>query len=195
MFSLSLRTVLYNWQGKLSLISHSFFSNFKSVSTMSFSRSTLLTSTSRKCLLVLGYCSKTIAKRLDICLSLKAGYYITTLSLNNIISVFIPFSLAPWPSLRSQSKQITDWWMSLYSCTLDEEWLLQQDQGTRQLGNKDSDSPALPPLQPVSLVLLVFCIIEPGCYCPLRKVTTSQDRHTHYIQFLHSWKIISSQAV
>lgn len=73
--------------------------------------------------------------------------------------VFLSFSLAPWPSLRSQSKQVTDWWMSLYSCTLGEEWLLQQDrpswEGTWKLGNKDSDSPALPHLQHNSLVLLI----------------------------------------
>lgn len=91
--------------------------------------------------------------------------------------------------------------MSLDSCTLDEEWLLQQDrpswEGTWKLGNKDSDSPALPHLQHFSSALLVFCITEPGCSCPIRRVKTSQDRHrhTHYTQFpSFPWKITSSQA-
>lgn len=94
MFSLPLRTVLYNWQGKLSLISHHLFSNFKAVSTVSSSRSTLLTSISRKCLLVFGSRSKTITKHLDMCLFLKVGYY----SLHHHL-VFEQYHLYSCPSL------------------------------------------------------------------------------------------------
>lgn len=78
--------------------------------------------------------------------------------------------------------------MALYSCTLDEEWLLQLDrpswEGTWKLGNKDSDSPALPHLQCISLVLLIFCIIEAGCYSERSK--TGMTDTLIIFNFLHS---------
>lgn len=62
---------------------------------MSSSRSTLLTSTSRKCLLVLGSRSKAITKRLDTSLFPKVGHY----SLHHRL-VFEQYHLYSRPSLR-----------------------------------------------------------------------------------------------
>lgn len=61
---------------------------------MSSSRSTLLTSTSRKCLLGFGSHSMTITKHLDMCLFLKVGYY----SLHHHL-VFEQYHLYSCPSL------------------------------------------------------------------------------------------------
>lgn len=125
---------------KINSASHHLFSSFKAISTMLLSRSPLLTSTCRKCLLVPGPLSKTITNHLDRSLFPKVDSY----SLHNhppcLWTCTPPLFSDPFTAIPQESIQTKDayWCISLHCYTLDEEWLLQQDSQTQLRGHMET---------------------------------------------------------